>query len=80
MIDHFLESYGTAENFLRVYGGRVEFAEPSPSKDGNLSITFSRPLVFPKSLVEPYDRDYVEVIPKLEPTEEELEGIKQEYQ
>ena len=80
MIDHFLESYGTEENFLRAYGGRVEFPEPEPSKNGSLSIAFSRPLVFPQSLIAPYDSDYVEVIPKLQPTEEELAEIREAFE
>ena len=47
MIDHFLESYGTEENYLRVYGGQVEFPKPEVSKAGELLIKFSRPIVFP---------------------------------
>ena len=80
MIDHFLESYGTEENFLRAYGGRVEIPEPQPSKNGSLSIAFSRPLVFPQSLISPFDSNYVEVIPELRPTEEELAEIREAFE
>ena len=77
MIDKFLESYGTAENFLRAYGGQVDFPEPELSQDGLLQIAFSRPIVFPTSLISEYDSDYIEVVPELKPTDEELQQIEQ---
>ena len=50
-----MEDYGTDENFLRAYGGVVEFPDPSFDKTGHLSIEFSRPVVFPTSLVQEYN-------------------------
>lgn len=79
MIDQFLESYGTEENYLRAYGGLVEFPEPKFDKNGYLSIVFSRPVVFPTSLIAEYNSDYQEVIPELRPTEEELAKISKDF-
>ena len=80
MIEHYLDSYGTEENYLRVYGGQVEFPEPTASETGELVIKFSRPIVFPESLIAPYNSEYVEQVPRLWPTEEELDQIKQDFQ
>ena len=80
MIDKFLEDYGSPENFLRVFGGQVEFPEPSFDKSGHLSISFSRPIVFPTDLINEYDSSYVKVAPPLWPTEEELEQIKDDFE
>ena len=79
MIDQFLENYGTEENFLRAYGGAVEFPEPLIDNNGYLDIIFSRPVVFPASLIVEYNSDYEEVIPELKPTEEELAQISEDY-
>ena len=58
MVDSFLRSYGTEENFLRAFGGQVEFPEPTADSNGGLSIAFSRPIVFPTALVSEYDASY----------------------
>ena len=58
MVDSYLRSYGTEENFLRAFGGQVEFPEPKADSQGHLSIAFSRPVVFPTALVSEYDAGY----------------------
>lgn len=79
IIDSFLRSYGTEENFLRAFGGRVDFPEPKADSVGHLSIIFSRPVVFPTILVAEYDKNYVAEIPDLKPTEEELAEIREHF-
>ena len=63
-----MEDYGTEENFLRAYGGAVEFPEPTFDKSGHLSIRFSRPVVFPTELLKEYNEAYVVEVPVLQPT------------
>ena len=58
MVDSYLRSYGTEENFLRAFGGQVEFPVPKADSHGHLSIAFSRPVVFPTALVSEYDASY----------------------
>lgn len=43
------------------------------SNDGNVKIAFSRSIVFPKELIQDFDETYIEDVPKLEPTQEELD-------
>ena len=80
MVDKFMEGYGTEENYLRAYGGQVEFPEPEISKNGNLKIVFSRSIVFPQELIADYNSDYIEVVPELKLTEAEKEQIKKDYE
>lgn len=79
MIDKYLETYGTVENYLRVYGGQVEFPEPKFDTHGRLSIAFSRPVVFPAALIAEYNSDYIELLPELRPTDEELAQINEDF-
>ena len=46
------------------------------SDDGQISIVFGRPIVYPTELMILYDKDYVEAIPELVPTDEELEELQ----
>jgi len=46
---------------------------------GILTFTFSRPVVFPVALISEINSDYEEIIPKLTPTEKELEEISKVY-
>lgn len=47
------------------------------SKNGLLSIPFSRPVVFPVALIADYDAAYSEVVPKLEPSQSEIKEVQQ---
>ena len=51
------------ENYLIAFGGQVEFPDPIFDKTGHLGIGFSRPVVFPSSLVEEYNSGYVKETP-----------------
>jgi len=58
-----MSTYATTEQYLRVYGGAASIDKDSVtdvSKEGLLTIAFSRSLVFPNKLVKPYDEDYIE--------------------
>ena len=79
MIDKFLEDYDTIENYQRVFGGQIEFKEPKIDTQGHLSISFSRPVLFPTVLMAEYDDSYKRQIPELKPTEKELEEIRENY-
>lgn len=68
-----MKIYGTPENYLRCYGGEVKASSPSMDADGNLSLVFSRPIVFPQELLVDFEPDYVEDVPPLEMTEDELD-------
>ena len=43
------------------------------SDEGYIKIAFSRSIVFPKELIQDFDEEYIEYVPKLEPTKEELD-------
>ena len=74
-----MEDYETDENFLRDYGGVVEFPDPSFDKTGHLSIGFSRPVVFPTEILKEYDEAYVVAEPLLQPTQAELAQIHSDF-
>ena len=78
MVDKFMEGYGTTANYLRVYGGLVtsDNSNNKSDKNGNLGITFSRPVIFPEELIREYNSNYIEQIPELRPTDEELREIE----
>ena len=55
MIEQFMENdnFKSEANYLRAYGGLVEFpVAPQVKENGVFSIGFSRPIVFPDSLLE----------------------------
>ena len=74
-----MEGYGTVENYKRVYGGSAKVEKSKVSDDGNVNIAFSRSIVFPKELIQGFDKEYTEVVPKLEPTKEELDKIEARF-
>lgn len=80
LIDLFLQGYGTAENYLRCYGGFVEPKKPKVDSKGSVAFIFSRSVVFPTSLLIEYDSEYVEQVPPLKPTEEELAEIRDVFE
>ena len=58
------DNFKSEANYLRAYGGLVEFpVAPQVKENGVFSIGFSRPIVFPDSLLEQYNADYVEEAP-----------------
>ena len=59
-LDEFMAEYGTTENYLRAYGGSVMTTEAHMSKNGKLTIPFSRPIVFPLDLLADFDSSYTE--------------------
>jgi len=63
-----MQNYSTVKNVLRSFGGTVEVPEPTLGSHGKFTVPFSRPIVFPKALVEKYITDYEEVIPELKMT------------
>ena len=75
MIDQFLQGYDTVDNYLRCYGGPVEVKEPVIDDNGLLTFSFSRPVVFPTSFLQDFNSSYVEQVPSLTPTDEELKEI-----
>ena len=66
MIEQFMETdiFKSEANYLRAYGGPVELpVAPQVMENGVFSIGFSRPIIFPVSLLEQYNTDYVEEVP-----------------
>ena len=80
MIEKRLEDYDTEENWLKLYGGRVEFPEPQLSKTGSLKIAFSRSLIFPEELIAEQNKEYAPVVPELKLPEEEMAKVREEYE
>ena len=68
-----MANYGTTENWLRSYGGEVEFenTDTELDKSGEIKIKFSRPVVFPRELLVDFDTGYREYPPELKLTEAE---------
>ena len=71
MVDKFMQGYGTVDNYLRSYGGIVtsDNSKNKSDKNGNLGISFSRPVIFPQELIKEYNSNYIEQIPELKPTD-----------
>ena len=68
------------ENTLAAYGGAVTTpSHPEVSMFGKFAIEFNRPINYPIRVVKEYMKDYREVIPKVEPSKEEQEAIREEY-
>ena len=72
----FMESYRTADNFLRAFGGPVSSSEAALTEYGQLSVAFSRPVVYPAALLADLDPAYTEEVPELVPSKNELEEIQ----
>lgn len=56
-----MKDYGTLENYIRSYGGLVETTVPktgSLGKDNKVTLIFSRPVIFPRNLIESFDPGY----------------------
>ena len=81
VVDRFMEGYGTVDNYLRVYGGIVtsDDSNNKSDKNGNLGISFSRPVIFPEELIREYNSNYIEQIPELKPTDEEMKEIEAQF-
>lgn len=80
LYEQFLKNYSTAKNWLRVYGGASEPSTDSGVRDtGEVTIEFSRPIVFPTQLLQEFDQEYQEVVPVLEPTQGEKDELKKIY-
>jgi hypothetical protein len=58
MYELFMANYGTAENYLRCYGGVVEASETSMTDGGELTISFNRDIVYPRELLSAFDLSY----------------------
>ena len=71
-----MESLSTVENLIEAYGGTAR-PETSPVIDnsGTFTVRFARPIVMPTYLLYIYDTSYVEVVPELQLTADELEEI-----
>ena len=52
VLDRFESVYGTADNFMKSYGGKVKIGdqkeEQKLDESGEVGIKFSRPIVFPR--------------------------------
>ena len=49
------------------------------SNVGEVTIKFTRPVIFPNELLKGFDSDYVEDIPILTPTEAEIKELRKLY-
>ena len=71
------------EDWKNAYGGLAigDLNAGQINQDGILQIVFSRPVHFPTDLVlEEYNNEYVEDLPQIELSEEEMAEIEQLYQ
>ena len=81
MLEFFIkDSYGTIENYKRSYGGAVKVKKTKFKKSGKLAITMNRDIVYPRPLIAKYDPTYVERVPPLKPTDEEIAQIRKEFE
>ena len=55
-----MATYGTLQNIQRSFGGVANVTEAGMSDKGELTIKFSRPLVYPRALLEDFDPLYQE--------------------
>lgn len=69
-----MRGYDTVENYKRVYGGEVT-AIGSMDANGKFVLNFSRPIVYPRELIADLNDTYVERVPELVPTDEEMQAI-----
>ena len=74
-----MATYGTPENYLRVYGGPVESQSAEMDKNGLTKISLNREVRYPRDLLLDFDTSYQEDIPELVPTEEEEKQIHADY-
>ncbi len=58
----------------------MEIKKPTVDKSGKIGIIFGRPMTFPTVLVAEYDSDYVENVPLLTPTQDELDEISKVFE
>ena len=49
--DKFMSTYGTQDNYQRSFGGVAAVEDPTMSDKGEVSFSFSRPIVYPKELL-----------------------------
>ena len=49
------------------------------SNVGEVTIKFTRPVIFPNELLKGFDSDYVEDVPILTPTESEIKELRKVY-
>ena len=77
----FLESYGTNENYLEAFGGEVTQEDEGTGidKNGLLTVTFSRAIQYPDALMKPFDKIYKEMVPDLQPSDEDYDLIQKQY-
>ena len=75
MRERFLSFYGTVDNFLRSYGGPVSGNPNDDSQkleeSGEIKVSFSREIKFPRDLLLQFDLTYQEQVPELMLTEED---------
>ena len=72
ILKQYMEKYGTESNYQRTYGGEIKpDKEGKMNHAGEVTIKFSRPVIFPNELIKEYDSDYVETVPILTITEAE---------
>ncbi len=73
-----MHGYDTVENYKRVFGGDVT-ATGSMDKNGKFILNFSRPIVYPQDLLAGLNDTYVERVPELVPTDEEMQAIESQF-
>ena len=74
------ESKSTEEDYLLAFGGKVVAPKDLIVKEGELTILFSRPIIYPLVLMANYDDSYFEAVPKIELTLEELDELNSTYE
>ena len=78
-----MKDYGTLENYIRSYGGAVETKKhESPlKKDKKITLSFGRPIIFPRHMIEKYDPVYREedLVPKLTPIKADKKKIQAKW-
>ena len=80
ILEQYMEKYGTESNYQRTYGGEIKpDKEEKMNHAGEVTIKFSRPVIFPNELIKEYDSDYVETVPILTITEAEKKELKKIY-
>jgi hypothetical protein len=67
--DDYMSGLNTQENMLTIYGGPVTAQDTKMDLFGELKLTFSRPVVFPTTVLTIFDDSYEEEVPELKPTQ-----------
>ena len=75
-----IESKSTEVDYLIAFGGKVEAPNASIDEESEVTILFSRPIVYPLILMAVYDDSYFEAVPKIELTLAELDELKSTYE